>query len=431
MAGNKVTLEFAGDASKLAKETEKANMAISDYGKTVEKTSKDMTAATTESNKYLDSASKLSNIVGGATDVFNNVGAAIQSVSDIQNAASDKSKRQARALQDVAQAQQDVNQAVRDSSQALIDSGQATIDLDQANLDVATTHKAYNKAVKDGGKNSDAAKQALIDWKQAQQDVKQAQEDTKQATADNEQATIDQKDAQLDLVDAQKQANPTDFQKVATDAQPYLDFLGSVAPLLIAAALAQGSLNFALFLSPITWIVIGIGLLIAAIILIATHMDEVKEAWKKAWKWIKDAASNVWDWIKKIPGWIGTLFGKIADFITKPFKSAFNAIAEIWNNTIGKLSWSVPDWIPLIGGKTISVPHIPKFHDGGIVPGAAGSEMLALVQAGEKITPAGGSHSEGVNVTVILDGDVLMKSVGNSIKSNGGNAQIVLVGRSA
>jgi hypothetical protein len=51
--------------------------------------------------------------------------------------------------------------------------------------------------------------------------------------------------------------------------------------------------------------------------------------------------------------------GFIADVITAPFKAAFKSVAFLWNNTVGKLSFTVPSWVPLIGGKGFDVPDIP------------------------------------------------------------------------
>lgn len=45
--------------------------------------------------------------------------------------------------------------------------------------------------------------------------------------------------------------------------------------------------------------------------------------------------------------------------------------------------------------------RVPTFHSGGIMPGAPGTEGLALLQAGERITPAGRS---GAGVTVVVNG---------------------------
>lgn len=157
---------------------------------------------------------------------------------------------------------------------------------------------------------------------------------------------------------------------------------------------AQKLFNITLLTSPITWIVLGIVALIAVIVLIATKTDWFQKLWKNAWGWIKSAASNTWDFLKKIPGWIGDAFGKVANFIMAPYKAAFNGIARAWNATVGRLSWSVPGWVPFIGGNSISVPKLPTFHSGGVVPGAFGTVVPILAMGGERIsTPGGGGQS--------------------------------------
>jgi hypothetical protein len=161
------------------------------------------------------------------------------------------------------------------------------------------------------------------------------------------------------------------------------------------AAASQWVMNSALFASPITWIIVGIVALVAVIVLIAKKTDWFSKGWKIAWGWIKSAAQNTWNWIKQIPGWVATSFGKIADAVSGPFKRAFNYISDAWNNTIGRLSWSVPGWIPVIGGNTISVPNLPHFHAGGVVPGVPGTPTVALLQAGEKIGSMASGGGDG------------------------------------
>lgn len=244
-------------------------------------------------------------------------------------------------------------------------------------------------------------------------------------------------------------------QGIVAYIQGWADLAGGLAPLIlsladtkiatvaqtVASKAAQGAtkvwagaqwlMNTALLASPITWIVVGIIALVAIIVLIATKTDWFQKAWKVAWGWIKNAASGAWDFIKKIPGWIGTAFSKIAGFISTPFKTAFNFIADAWNNTAGKLSFTFPRWIPGIGGNTISVPHIPKFHSGGVVPGTPGSEMLAILQAGERVSPA--TSSGGGGDIVIRSGgskldDLLVEILSGAIRNRGGNVQRVLGG---
>lgn len=80
-------------------------------------------------------------------------------------------------------------------------------------------------------------------------------------------------------------------------------------------------------------------------------------------------------------------------------KTIFNGIATIWNNTFGKLSFSIPSWIPGIGGKGFDVPNIPMMADGGIVT----SPTLAMIgESGpEAVVPLGrGGGMGGVNITI-------------------------------
>lgn len=427
MAGNKVVLEFAGDATKLAREAKQANNAVEKFGSGVKSTSNDMNNASKSNEEYLGKLSKLGNVVDGASTAIDDAGAAVQAFADIQSAGANKIQKHERALNDVRQAQEDYSQALRDGKQSAIDSDQAEVDLTQARLDQATTLKAYNDAVKEFGRNSVEAKQAQIDMQQAGVDVKQAQEDQAQATRDASQALIDAKGAQLDLNEAQTEANPPDIQKWANDINMYTPLLSGLVGVMGLVTAAQWLWNIAQLASPTTWIILGIVALVAVIVLIATKTRWFQTAWTASWRWIKHAASNTWDFIKKIPGWIGSAFSRVAGFITRPFRSAFNFVADAWNNTIGRLSWSVPGWIPGIGGNSISVPHIPKFHTGGTVPGAPGSEMLAMVQAGETITPAGkSSGSDIIHTQIVIDSQVLMDVISKGVRGMGGNVQSVL-----
>lgn len=82
---------------------------------------------------------------------------------------------------------------------------------------------------------------------------------------------------------------------------------------------------------------------------------------------VKVYVDKVLGWFKGIPGKISGFFSSLKDKITAPFKAAFNAVAGLWNNTIGKISFDIPSWVPGIGGKGFSVPNISMLADGGIV----------------------------------------------------------------
>lgn len=220
---------------------------------------------------------------------------------------------------------------------------------------------------------------------------------------------------------------------------------------------AVWSFTTALLANPITWIVLGVIALVAALYALIFHFDWVKSVatavinwigdrfnWVKnlvsnvagwirdrfvdAFNWVRSIAGGVFDWFGSLPGRIGGVFSSIGDGIRSAFRAAFNFVADIWNNTIGRISVTIPGWVPVIGGNSFSVPKIPKFHTGGVVPGAPGSEMLAILQAGETVIPANG----GGGSTLVIKGDgspiaaVLIEVLSKAIRGQGGNVQEVL-----
>jgi hypothetical protein len=434
VAGNKVLLEFAGDASKLDKASKQTSAALDDVNKASKGTAEQFDQNSKSSGNLLDRFNKLGGAVSGAGDAIDQASGLLDSFSQIQNSSYEQSQKQKRALLDVQQAQEDYNQAIRDSKQATLDAGQAQIDKQQADLDAAAALKQYNEDVKEHGRNSIEARQDLIDLNQAHQDAKQATEDAAQATRDGNQAMIDAKSAQLDLNDAQREAHPPDLDKWSTQLQKYTPLLSALVGVTGLTTAAQWAWNAAQLASPTTWIIVAIAALVAIIVVIATKTHWFQNIWRASWSGIRSAAASTWDFLKKIPGWLGTAFSKIGSAITAPFRWAFNYIADAWNHTIGGLHFSVPSWVPGIGGNSFGVPYIPHFHEGGEVPGPPGSNVLALLQGGETVTSVSGAGG-GVIIEIKSGGseldDVLVEVLSRAVRRRGGNVQLVLGGRNA
>lgn len=108
-------------------------------------------------------------------------------------------------------------------------------------------------------------------------------------------------------------------------------------------AIAVGLWSLAMRLSPIGWILTLIGLLVAAIVFIATKTTWFQDAWAVAWEAIKGAASWVWDNVLK------PVLGKLRDALqtagdwakwlwNKAIKPAFAGIGEagktVWNKVL-------------------------------------------------------------------------------------------------
>jgi hypothetical protein len=111
---------------------------------------------------------------------------------------------------------------------------------------------------------------------------------------------------------------------------------------------------------------------------------------------------------------IKATMGFVADLITAPFKAAFRAVAGLWNNTVGKLSFTVPSWVPGFGGKGFDVPDIPVLGDGGIVTsaqlaviGEAGPEAVIPLSKLGSMGVGGGGMTLNVNVTSANPNDVV------------------------
>lgn len=460
---NEVKLEFSGDAGDLVKESKKASDAVDAVGKSTNETASDMEGAKKSTESFGDRIGKLGAGVSGLTDGVDAASASVQALADIQSASKNKAAAMARAQADVeqatidakqasvdlTQATLDLSQAQTDGAQAGLDFEQAEIDQHQATLDAATAQKEYNAAVKEHGKNSDEAKQASIDLEQAQADLKQsnidmdqavndtaqAENDATQAKVDSTQATRDGKDAQLDLNDAMSEANPTGLQTWANNINMVAPLLSGLVGIVGLVTAAQWAWNAAQAASPTTWIILAIVALIAVIVLIATKTTWFQDIWKATWGGIKSAASAVgswfrdtlwrkwilgalngiqaagekaWNWFKDLPRKFRSTFASIGGFISAPFRAAFNLISTAWNNTIGRLSWTVPGWIPGIGGNSFSAPRLPHFHSGvGAVPGTPGSEVLAVLQAGERVSSASSNQSSAEPILLGSDGSRL------------------------
>lgn len=92
--------------------------------------------------------------------------------------------------------------------------------------------------------------------------------------------------------------------------------------------------------------------------------------WKKAWEGIKLAFKGVWD---ALTGIAKAPLNMIIGFINGALKAITSGVNTVIRN-INKLSWKVPDWVPLIGGQqwgfhfsTLNAPQIPLLANGGVI----------------------------------------------------------------
>jgi phage-related protein len=163
-------------------------------------------------------------------------------------------------------------------------------------------------------------------------------------------------------------------------------------------------------MTPPMGIILLIGALVAALVLAYQHSETFRNIVKAAFGVVQGVIGGVVDFVKGLPAAFMTVAGAIRDAILWPYKTAFNMVAKAWNSTVGKLSFEIPSWVPGLGGKGFSMPKLPEFHTGGVVPGAPGTEVPILAMAGETVSPTGAAGGTTV-IQLVLDGRVLTEVV--------------------
>jgi len=167
--------------------------------------------------------------------------------------------------------------------------------------------------------------------------------------------------------------NPGTFTKVAAA-------IGGIALAILA-------INFAMSANPLTLIALGIGALIAGVVIAYNRFEGFRKIVDILFAGLKTGIGQAID-----------NFKMMLDVV----KGIFNGIGSAWNNTFGKISFSIPNIPGLPGrGTKVEFPKIPALADGGIVTGP----QLALIgEAGpEAVIPLDRMGSMGggdVNIYV-------------------------------
>ena len=162
--------------------------------------------------------------------------------------------------------------------------------------------------------------------------------------------------------------------------------------LTTAFTAVQTVFNAVLAMNPVTLIVVGVLALIAALVIAYKRFEGFRNIVDTVFQFITGAVSGSIDLIK---GYFSTLLGF--------YKSIFNTIASLWNNSIGKLSFKTPSWVPGFGGKGFDVPNIPMLAEGGIVT----KPTLAMIGEGgqpEAVIPLSKLGNMGGNMYVTIQG---------------------------
>lgn len=404
-----------------------------------------------------------------------------QALLDVKQAGRDAAQAQIdveQAQLDAAAAAADYAAAVKEHGKNSLEARQALIDQKQAQEDLKQAQLDAEQATHDQGQAQIDAKQYTNDAAQAQRDAADAalnMADAQRAANPGTLATV-ARDAELIsgvmagaagavnlLAMAHGALSLAALRAGAATAAARVATVAGTAATGIATA-AQWLWNVALSANPIGLIIIAVAALVAGIVWVATKTTWFQTIWKVVWAgivayfrfqinllltiwrivWggivayfrtqvtiikaifsaIATAGAWLWDKIKAMGAGIRDVFTGIGAGIKGAFVGAFNWISRAWNGTVGQLRWSVPSWVPGIGGSEVAAPTLPTYETGTRrVPGAPGQAMLALLHAGERVTPARAASAPAV-VEFRSDGselgDLLVKLLERAIRNRGG-----------
>jgi hypothetical protein len=194
-------------------------------------------------------------------------------------------------------------------------------------------------------------------------------------------------------------------------AQEHPQIILAIGAAIATIAAAIVAVNIAMALNPFSMIaiaVVGLGALLVV-----------------AYKKFSPFKTVVDDVFGAIEYWITEVTIPSIKLMLTVFKTVFNGIASIWNNTVGKISFEIPKWVPGLGGKGFDMPNIPMLAAGGIVT----SPTLAMIgeNGPEAVIPltgpnAGAGMGGGTNVTIHVNGgdpNAVVQALRNYMRQNG------------
>ncbi|MYV53054.1 hypothetical protein [Streptomyces sp. SID3212] len=148
---------------------------------------------------------------------------------------------------------------------------------------------------------------------------------------------------------------------------------------LKGASLAQKGLNLAMAASPFGLIMTLLAPLIARFVSMDKVMAVAKRGMTAAWNAMRSASSSA-------ARFLGPLFKGVVNAFLLPTRMLVRGL----NSLIGGLNqvrFSVPDWVPVIGGKgfAFNLPRIPvpQLAQGGIVEARTGGRLALIGEGGE------------------------------------------------
>lgn len=225
-----------------------------------------------------------------------------------------------------------------------------------------------------------------------------------------------------------------------TTAQGFADLAGGLESFVIPAMASfagflRGGLASAMSFIVAHPLLITLGLLATAFVVLWTNSETfrnvvmgvfsavggfLRSTFGAAIDWLIGAWNGVVGFFAGLPARIGAALGSLATIISSTFKGAVNVL-------IDALNWGIRRINDLIYGINLInpfndipyVPQISRLHTGGTVPGMPGQESLWMLQAGERVIPAGQSGGGGTLRVIVSGGGALAELFHHELRTGG------------
>lgn len=211
---------------------------------------------------------------------------------------------------------------------------------------------------------------------------------------------------------------------------------GVLVPALWGLVKATTAWTVSLLANPITWVMLLIAGLVASIVILITHFDDVKKTASEAWNSFKEGVQSAWNAMQNLPfvryitdmiNNIKGIFWGLIDFISgvftgnwsRAFKGLGNVVIGIFNSAISAINFGLnmikfminnvlSGFNVLIRGVNlipgVSIPEIPKYDTSrntiGSIPYLASG---AVIPPNSPFLAMLGDQRSGTNIEAPLD----------------------------
>lgn len=175
---------------------------------------------------------------------------------------------------------------------------------------------------------------------------------------------------------------------------------------------------------------------VALTTLIIANWDKIRPVLEAIWAKIKSIAEAIADKIRTVMNTVHSIVKGVVNAVISVINGLINGINSMVSR-LNRISFNIPNWIPVIGGKTWgfnlpyvgNIPYLAKggvLEEGSAIVGEAGAELLTLNQGRAVVQPLNSSignqlagiqnlltAGQPMTITVqsVLDGQIIGESV--------------------